>query len=88
MFFNEFLKHPSNLTLRQYGGLNHTILHLRDLLHLSWCWWFLGLDRCSTVFLSVSEYIGIDSLKTTSLEEMSEICLAIALGISLIIVGG
>ena len=40
------------------------------------------------LFLSASEYIGIDSLKTTSLEEMSEIRLAIALGISLIIVGG
>ena len=38
-------------------------------------------------FLSVSKYIGIDSLKTTSLEEMSEIPLAIALGISLFIVG-
>ena len=36
-------------------------------------------------FLSASEYIGIDSLKTTW--EMSGICLAIALGISLIIVG-
>ena len=36
-------------------------------------------------FLSASEYIGIDSIKTTSLEEMSEIRLAIALGISLVI---
>ena len=35
------------------------------------------------LFLSASEYIGIDSLKTTSLKEMSEIRLAIALGISL-----
>ena len=33
-------------------------------------------------------YIGMDSIKTTSLEEMSEIRLAIALGISLIIEGG
>ena len=40
------------------------------------------------LFLSASEYIGIESLKTTSLEEMSGIRLAIALGISLIIVGG
>ena len=39
-------------------------------------------------FLSASEYIGIDSLKTTSVKEMSEIHLAIALGISLIIIGG
>ena len=38
------------------------------------------------LFLSVSECIGIDSLKTTSLEEMPEICLVFALGISLIIV--
>ena len=38
-------------------------------------------------FLSVSKYIGIDSLKTTSLEEMSDIHLAIALGIFLILVG-
>ena len=35
------------------------------------------------LFLSASEYIGVDSLKTTSLKEMSEISLAIALGISL-----
>ena len=35
------------------------------------------------LFLSASEYIGVDSLKTTSLKEMSEIRLAIALGISL-----
>ena len=41
-----------------------------------------------TTFLSASEYIGIDSLKTTLLEEISEIRLAIAVGISLIIVGG
>ena len=40
------------------------------------------------LFLSASEYIGIDSLKATSLKEMSEIGLAIGLGISLIIVGG
>ena len=40
------------------------------------------------LFLSASEYIGIDSLKATSLEEMSETGLAIGLGISLIIVGG
>ena len=40
------------------------------------------------LFLSAFEYIGIDSLKTTSLDEMSEIYLAIVLGISLIIVGG
>ena len=32
--------------------------------------------------------MGIDSLKTTSLDEMSEICLAISLGTSLIKVGG
>ena len=35
------------------------------------------------LFLSGTEYIGVDSLKTTSLKEMSEISLAIALGISL-----
>ena len=35
------------------------------------------------LFLSATEYIGVDSLKTTSLKEMSEISLAIALGISL-----
>ena len=40
------------------------------------------------LFLSAFEYIGIDSLKTTSLDEMSEIYLAIVLGISLIMVGG
>ena len=40
------------------------------------------------LFLSASEYIGIDSLKATSRKEMSEIGLAIGLGISLIIVGG
>ena len=38
------------------------------------------------LFLSASQYIGIDSVKTTSLEEMSKIRLAIALGISLITV--
>ena len=42
----------------------------------------------TTFFLSASGYIGIDSLKTTSLEEISGILLAIALGILLIIVGG
>ena len=39
------------------------------------------------IFLNASEYFGIDSLKTTSLKEISEIRLAIASGISLIIVG-
>ena len=39
------------------------------------------------LFLSTSEYIQIDSLKATTLEGMSEIRLAIALGISLIILG-
>ena len=39
------------------------------------------------LFLSLSEYIGIDSLKTTSFEDISEIRLAIAIDISLIIVG-
>ena len=38
------------------------------------------------LFLSVSECTGINSLKATSLEEMPEIWLVFALGISLIIV--
>ena len=40
------------------------------------------------LFMSASEYVGIDALKATSLEEMFEIHLAIALCISSIIVGG
>ena len=79
------------LILRQYRGLNHINLRLRVFflfilvlavfeinIMLSW----------KPLFLSASEYIGIDSLKTTLLEEVSEIRLAIAVGISLIIVGG
>ena len=79
------------LILRQYRGLNHINLRLRVFflfilvlavfeinIMLSW----------KPLFLSPSEYIGIDSLKTTLLEEISEIRLAIAVGISLIIVGG
>ena len=79
------------LILRQYRGLNHINLRLRVFflfilvlavfeinIMLSW----------KPLFLSASEYIGIDSLKTTLLEEISEIRLAIAVGISLIIVGG
>ena len=79
------------LILRQYRGLNHINLRLRVFflfilvlavfeinIMLSW----------KPLFLSASEYIGIDSLKTTLLEEIPEIRLAIAVGISLIIVGG
>ena len=79
------------LILRQYRGVNHINLRLRVFflfilvlavfeinIMLSW----------KPLFLSASEYIGIDSLKTTLLEEISEIRLAIAVGISLIIVGG
>ena len=79
------------LILRHYRGLNHINLRLRVFflfilvlavfeinIMLSW----------KPLFLSASEYIGIDSLKTTLLEEISEIRLAIAVGISLIIVGG
>ena len=40
------------------------------------------------LFLSASEYTGIDSLKANSLEEIYEIRVAIALGISLVIAEG
>ena len=76
------------LTLRQYGGLNHIILRLRVFLFVLVVFGINVMLSWKALFLSASEYIGIESLKTTSLEEMSEIRLAIALGISLIIAGG
>ena len=78
------------LTLKQYGGLNHMILHLRVFFLFVLVLVVFGINvmlSWKPFFLSVSKYIGIDSLKTTSLEEMSEIHLAIVLGISLILVG-
>ena len=79
------------LTLRQYGGLNHMILRLRVFFLFALVLVVFGINvmlSWKPLFVSASEYIGIDSLKTTSQEEMSEILLAIALGIYLIIVGG
>ena len=79
------------LTLRQYGGLNHMILRLHVFFLFALVLVVIGINATLSwkpYFLSASEYIGIDSIKTTSLEEMSEIRLAIALGISLIIVRG
>ena len=74
------------LTLRQYGGLNHMILHLRVFFLFVLVLVVFGINlmlSLKPLFLSATEYIGVDSLKTTSLKEMSEISLAIALGISL-----
>ena len=67
------------------------ILRLRDFLLFVLVLVVFGKDvmlSWKPLFLNASEYIGIDSLKATSLEEMSEIRLDMALGISLIIVGG
>ena len=78
------------LTLGQYGRLNHMILRLRVFFLFLLALVVFGINvmlSWKLLFLSASEYIGMDSLKATSLEEISEICLAIALGISLIIVG-
>ena len=75
------------LTLRQYGGLNHMILRLHVFFLFALVLVVIGIKVTlpwKPCFLSASEYIGIDSIKTTSLEEMSEIRLAIALGISLV----
>ena len=58
------------VTLRQYRELNHTILHLRDFLLFVL---LLLVFRINVIlpwkplFLSASEYIGIDLLKATSL---------------------
>ena len=74
------------LALRQYGGLNHMILHLRVFFLFVLVLVVFGINlmlSLKPLFLSGTEYIGVDSLKTTSLKEMSEISLAIALGISL-----
>ena len=79
------------LTLRQYGGLRHLILRLLVFLLFVLVLVVFGINvllSWKPIFPSASDYIGIDSLKSASLEEMSAICLAIALGISLIIVGG
>ena len=62
------------LTLRQFRGLNHLILRLRDFLLIVLVLVVLGIN----VFLSASGYIEIDSLKATSLEEISEIRLSIS----------
>ena len=78
------------LTLRQYGGLNHMILHLRVFFFFVLVLVVFGINvmlSWKPLFLGASEYIGIDLWKTIWLEEMSEIRLGIALGISLIIVG-
>ena len=71
------------LTLRQFRGLNHLILRLRDFLLIVLVLVVLGIN----VFLSASGYIEIDSLKATSLEEISEIRLSTSLGISVILEG-
>ena len=66
------------------------ILRLRDFLLFVLVSVVLGINVMlpwRPLFLSASEYIGIGSSKTFLLEELSEIRLAIALGISLIIVG-
>ena len=79
------------LTLRQYGGLNHMILCLRVFFLFFLLLGVLGINvmlSWKPIFLTASEYIGIDSLKTTSLDKMSEIRLAVSLVISLITVGG
>ena len=78
------------MALRQYGGLNHMILHLRVFFLFVLVLVVFGINvmlSWKPFFLSVSKYIGINSLKTTSLEEMSEIHLGVALGISLILLG-
>ena len=59
------------------------ILRLRDFLLIVLVLVVLGIN----VFLSVSGYIEIDSLKATSLEEISEIRSSISLGISVILEG-
>ena len=61
------------LALRQYGRLNHMILRLLDLLLFVLVLVVFGINVMSWKprFLSVPKYIGIDSLKTTSLEDMS-----------------
>ena len=56
--------------------LSLLFLNLHGWQHRRWL-----LPMCHKAW-SVSEYIGIDSLKTTSLRKISKICLAIALGIS------
>ena len=71
------------LTLRKFGGLNHVILRLRDFLLIILVLVVLGINN----FLGASGYIEIDSLKTTSLEEISEIRLSISLDISVILEG-
>ena len=80
-----------DFTLRQHGGLNYMILRLCVFFLLVLVLVVFGINvmlSWKPLFQSASEYIGINSLKTASLEEMSEISLAIALGISLITVGG
>ena len=59
------------------------ILRLRDFLLIVLVFVVLGIN----VFLSASGYIEIDSLKATSLEEISEIRLSTSLGISVILEG-
>ena len=60
------------------------IFRLREFLLFGSVLVVFGIDvmlSWKPLFLSASEYIGIDSSKTTSLEKMSENRLAIALGI-------
>ena len=79
------------LTLRQCGELNHTILHLRVFFFFFLFLVSFGINvmlSWKPLFLSASEYTGIDSLKANSLEEIYEIRVAIALGISLVIAEG
>ena len=93
MFFDEFWEYPSSICFgtKTIWRTDHIILCL--------CLFFLfvlvsavfGINvmlSWKPLFLSESEYIGIDSLKTTWLEEIFEIRSATALGISLIIVRG
>ena len=78
------------LTLRQCGGLSHMILCLPDFLLFVLVFVVLGINVIlpwKPLFLSAFEYIRIDSLKATSLDEVLEINLAIVLGIPSIIVG-
>ena len=79
------------LTLRQCAELNHTILHLRVFFFFVLVLVSFGINvmlSWKPLFLSASEYTGIDSLKANSLEEIYEIRVAIALGISLVIAEG
>ena len=87
-FFNELQEDSSHICFdtKKYRGLNHVILRLRVFFLFVLVLVVFGINlmlSLKPLFLSASEYIGIDSLKTTSPEEISEIRLAIALGISL-----